>query len=70
MINLTPFELAAIIKGIQAVRDDIRWKANSAERHLQKCFEFSFCANLIFHKLAPKISLQAQYQGNLQDINP
>jgi hypothetical protein len=36
MTNLPSSDLAAILKGIEAIRGDIRWHANSAERHLQK----------------------------------
>ncbi len=36
MTDLTPSELAAILKVIETVRGDIRWHTNSAARHLQK----------------------------------
>ena len=36
MTNLPPSELAAILKGIEAIRGNTRWHTNSAERHLQK----------------------------------
>ncbi len=36
MTKLSSSELAEMLRGIEAIRNNIRWKGNSSERHLQK----------------------------------